>query len=92
MLVPMVQVGIVRMAVHQPRMNMDGGVRLAGGISRPVPVTVVQVVDVAMLMRERRMLVPMLMALGEKKPQPGTHQRRGGDERRGHRLAEQRHR
>ena len=91
MLVPVVEVGIMRMAVHQPRMNMRMGVRLAGGIHRPVVMAVMQVVDVPVLMRERRMLVPVLVALGEMEPQAQAHQRRGGEQRRRHRLAEQRH-
>ena len=65
MLVPMVQIGIVRMAMQQPWMNMRVGVRFAGGIHRPVVVSVMQIVDVPVLMRERCMLVPMLVALGE---------------------------
>jgi hypothetical protein len=68
MLVPVVEVGIMRIAMHQPRMNMRMGVRLAGGIQRPVVVAVMQVVHVPVLMRERRVLVAVLVALGEMEP------------------------
>jgi len=68
MLVPVVEVGIMRMTVHQPRMNMRMGVRPARGIHRPVVVAVMRIVDVPVLMRERRMLVPVFVALGEMEP------------------------
>jgi len=68
MLVPVMQVGIVRMAVHQPRMNMRVAMRLTARIRGPVRMAVMQIMEVAMLMRERRMHVLVLVALGEVEP------------------------
>ncbi len=68
MLVPVMEVGIMRMGMYQPRMGMDVGVRFARGVARAMGVAVMQVVAVRVLMRQRGVLVQMLMPLDEMGP------------------------
>lgn len=68
MFMAMMQVRVVRMGVDQPRMSMDMAVRLARRIVRGVGVAVMEVVGVPVLVLHGRMLVPVLVALGEVQP------------------------
>ena len=75
---PVVQVGIVRMPMDQPRMPMlvDMGLGWrAGGVS--VPVMGVMHVDVLVLQRLVFMLVQM--PLGQMQPEADRHQQPAGD-------------
>ncbi len=49
MRVPVVDVGIVRVPMDDPRVSVDVGMRLAGGIARPVHMLMMRVVRVPVL-------------------------------------------
>ena len=89
MTVPVVQVRIVRMTVHERfvhmlvRMWLDG-VRLA-----VVQVPVMLVMRVPMGVSERSMLVQMLVPLGEVEPDATRHEERRNPECRSGRIAKQ---
>src|SRR6266436_8800757 len=91
-LVAVVQVRIMRMLVHHPRVLVRVAMRLAGRIVRCMGVLVVGVVHVPVLMRERLMHVLVVMRLREMQIDPDPHQHRSTDEGQGRRLAEQRER
>ena len=87
----MVQVGQVRMAVRQRLVNVLVGMRLRSFVAA-MRVPVMLVVRMPVRMSHPAMRVLVLVGLGEDEPGRERHQRRGGDQRRRHRLAEQRHR
>ena len=87
-LVAVVQVGIMRVLVHDPRVPVRVAVRLSGRIIPGMPVLVVGVVHMPVLVLERLMHVLVVMRLHEMQVDPDPHQHRGTDEGRGRRLAE----
>lgn len=74
MRVNMVHVGQVRMLVAQARVPMPMGVRLAGGIIGPMHVLMVGIVDVAVGMLHRLMLMLVDMNFSKMKPDANGHQ------------------
>jgi len=78
--VPMVHVGIMRMAVGQPLMHVRVCVRLAAIPRKIVRVLMMLVVHVAMRMRGRFMRVGVFVAFGQVKPDAAGHERRGNPE------------
>ena len=82
MLVPVVQVGIVGVAVHQARVAMRMAVGLAAVKTEIVFVLMMLIVHVDMGMFERPVDVPVLVPLGDMKPYAERHQRRGDPEQR----------
>jgi len=81
-LVPVVQVGIVRVAVHQARVAMGVAVRLAAVKTEIVFVLMMLIVHVDMGMLERPVDVPVLVPLGDMEPYAERHQRRSDPEQR----------
>ena len=82
MRVAMVQIGIMRVAVHDRQVAVRVGVRLAYRVAGLVGMLVVRVVDMAVLVVERLVRVRVLMALRKmevnpaRDQQPGDHQPR----------------
>ena len=70
----MVDIGIMRMAVNQWLMLMQMGMGLLNDDTFPCVVLVVLVMNVGMFVRYRGMFMFMFMALGEVKPDSGSHQ------------------
>src|SRR5580698_3264713 len=90
MRMPVVQIGIVRMAMNQPRMGMDMRMRLVARRRAVVMMVMMRIMHMAMLMLERVMGVIVLVALGEMEIKPDCHQRAGCDQHHRQRLAEER--
>ncbi len=90
MTVPVVQVGIMRMAMHEPLVAVPMRVRLAAGIARGVGVKVVGVVAVPVLVLHRLVGVAVNVLLDEVQPDADPHQAAREDELQRRRLAEQR--
>jgi hypothetical protein len=78
--VPVVQVRVVRVAVDQPRVAVPVRVRLARRVTGPMGVPVVRVVHV-------RVLVLVLVPLGQVEPDAQTHEPARDQEPERHRLA-----
>ena len=76
MLVPVMQIGIVRMAMHERRVGMPMRMRLARG-RVGVVVLVMFVMKVAMLVLDRLVRMIMLVPLGEMQPKSERHQTAG---------------
>jgi hypothetical protein len=89
MSVTMVQVGKVRMAMAHWVMAMAVGMRFRAFIAA-MGVLVVRVMNMAMLVVQRFVLVLMPVPLGKDEPCTHRGQEEGGAERRGERLAEER--
>ena len=64
-IVAMMQIGIVRMAMHQGGMPMPMAMRFAGRIARTMLMLMMLVVTVPMFMLHRFMNVVMIVSLGE---------------------------
>ena len=75
MLVPVMQVGIVRVTVHQALMAVRMAVRLAAVKTEIVFVLMMLIVHVDMGMLERPVGVPVLVPLGDMEPYAERHQR-----------------
>ena len=71
------QVGVVRMAMHQGRVPMQMRVRLARWVFRTVAMLVMRVVSVPVLVLHRFVNVLMLMSFGQMEPQAQRHQPTG---------------
>src|SRR3546814_18651286 len=71
--VAVMAVGHMRMGMAQADMGMAMAVRLAGRVLRIVAVPVVQVVDMAVAVGQRRMVVFMHMTLGQMQPDAQRH-------------------
>ena len=82
MAVAVVQIGIMRVLVHERQVPVTVRVRLARRIARLVRVPVMRVVDMAVLVLERLVRVLVLMPLGEMEVKTDRHQHPGDDERR----------
>ena len=63
--VPMVQIGVMRMLVHERHVSVAMRVRLARGVAGFVRVLMMHVVRVPVLMLEGLVRVLVLMRLGE---------------------------
>ena len=87
--VAVVNVGVMRMPVHQPLMEVLVHVRLAWRVAGPVLVLVVLVVHVPVGMPHRLVHMLVLVALGEVQPQAQGHRDRGGQEASVDRLPEE---
>ncbi len=72
--VTVMEIRIVRMAMHHRRVPVPVGVRLAGWCIRSMPMLVVRVVHVAVLVLHYLMRVLVVVALGEVQPQAERHQ------------------
>jgi hypothetical protein len=83
-----VQVGIVRVVVNEPRMAMSVCVRLGWRLIRTVDVLVMLVMHVRVLVLERLMNVLVLVSLGEVEPDAQAHECASDKEPQRHRLAE----
>jgi hypothetical protein len=68
------QVGVMRMPMHQGWVSMPMGVRLAWGIVRTVRMMVVFVVTVPVLVLHRFVNMLMLVSLRQMQPQTKRHQ------------------
>ena len=80
MLVAMMQVRIVRMFVQKPRVRVPVAMRLAGRRVRRVLVLVMNVMHVAMLMRERLMQMLVLVRFREMQIDANAHEQRRADQ------------
>jgi len=81
-------VGHMRMRVDQSRMPMLMHVGLAGRILWPVGMLMMLIMCVSVRMSYRFMIVEVLVALRNMKPNPETHQCAGNNKREGNWLAE----
>jgi hypothetical protein len=70
---PVVQIGVVRMAVDEPRMRMRMAMRFARRIAWRMSMVMVQIVYMAMLVLDRLVRMRMLVPLGEMKIEPERH-------------------
>src|ERR1700730_18519018 len=86
--VAVVQVGIMRVLVHDPRVLMRVAMRLSGRIISCMPVPMVGVVHVPVLVLQRLMQVLVLMRLREMQVDQDPHQSRGTEKGQCRRLAE----
>jgi hypothetical protein len=76
----MVDIGIVRMPVHESRMAVPVHMRLFLVPLRPMLVPVVCVVNVLMLVFQRLVRVLVLVMLGDVQPYAGRHEGGGRPE------------
>ena len=65
-----VNVGIVRMLVDEPRMEVDMRVRFPRQLARTMRMLVMRVMQVSVLMRHRLVLVDVLVMLHEMQIEP----------------------
>lgn len=89
---PMMQIRIVRMRVHQRRMNMRMRVRLAAVPRKIVRMLMVFVVRVAMIVFERFVRVLMRVPLADMQPHADRHQYARDPEREAWRFVQQQQR
>ncbi len=71
---PVMNVRVVRMTMHQLRMPMPMRVRLAGRISRSMRVLMMLVMDVRVFVFQSLMPVFMFVPFREVQPHPQAHQ------------------
>lgn len=88
MAMAVMDVGIVRMRVHEPRMGMAVRVRFCGRILGSVLMLVMRIVHVTVLVHERFMHVLVLVSLGEVQCQAHRHERCRDEQLRCRGLAE----
>jgi hypothetical protein len=74
MSVPVVQIGVVRMAVEEPRMRMTMRVQLAYRHARRMPVLVMCVMRMCVLVGERLVKMLVVVSLREVEPDADGHQ------------------
>ena len=86
--VPVMDIRVMRMPVHEGLMSVLVGVRLAPVPLEYVLMSMVSVVAMGMGVGERLVNVLVLVHLGEVQPDAGRHQPRRQPERPRHRLAE----
>ena len=91
MRVPVMQIGVVRMRMHERCMAMRVGMRF-GAVPRVVRMPVMFVMDMRMAVLLRRMPMQMLVAFREMQPHASSHQQTGSDELPCDRLAHQQQR
>ncbi|MBN9510924.1 MAG: hypothetical protein J0I21_17670, partial [Alphaproteobacteria bacterium] len=92
MAVPVMQVGIVRMAVHKPCVPMCVHMRLAGWVAVCVRVLVVRIMHMRMLVYDWLVDMLVLMVFEQMDHNSGRHQHSRAQQPDRGRLAEQRHR
>jgi len=80
MTVPMVQIGVVRVPVHEADVPMPMRMRLAGRIGCGVPVLMVLVVTVPVLVLHGFVQMFMLVPFSDVEPQAKAHQPAGDHE------------
>src|SRR5579862_5218351 len=85
----MVEIGIMRVAMSEPCMGMGMAVRLARRVAGLMHMAMMSVVNVAVLMRKRLVVMRMLVVLGEMEIEPDRHQHAGDEKRDRQRLAEE---
>ena len=88
MLVPVVQVRVVRVRVCKMLVTMPVGVRLARRVIRSVCVLVVLVVGVQMFVLHRFVMVLVLVTLGQVEPDAKAHEHGGDSEANRHPVAQ----
>ena len=74
MAVTVMQIGIMRVLMAQWRMMVPVRMQFAGGIVRPMRMSMMIVVDMTMLMLERLMNMLMRVALGQVQIKSDPHQ------------------
>lgn len=74
MRVTVMDVGIMRMAVNEPRMSVDMDMGFAGGIVSPMSMTVVRVVRMRVFVDERFVFVLVLVVFHEMQVEARRHQ------------------
>jgi len=79
--VPMMQVRVVGMPVHQWCMAMPMRVRLAGRVGRRMIVLMMSIVAMVMLVFHSFVNVVMLMSLCQMQPETDAHQATGNEKR-----------
>lgn len=92
MLMPVVQVGVMRVAVGERRVAVPMGMRLAGRIIGPVFMLMMFVMDMAMGMLHRFMRMFVVVGFHEMQIKPEAHQHSGNAKAGAERIAQQRHR
>lgn len=85
----MVQVGVMRVAVHHGSMAMPVGVPRVRHFALGMRMLVMVIVHVAVLVLDQLMRVLVAVPFRQVQIEADGHQRRGGDQRPGHRLTEQ---
>lgn len=85
---PMVQVRIVRVAMRHRRMPMPMTMRVARWVILEVTVLMVRIVSVSMLVLKCRVVVLVLVTLGQMKVKPYSHQQSGTDQSQAHFFAQ----
>ena len=80
-IVPVMQVGVVRVAVRETAMPVRMGVRFAAVPREAVAMLVMLIVRVRMRVLDRLVHVVVLMALRQVQPHAERHERRGDPER-----------
>src|ERR1700690_2228103 len=88
MLMPMMFVRIVRMCVAQRRVSMPVRMRFCAR-RRIVVVLMVRIVDMSMIVDQRRMCVHVIVMLAEVQPETDAHQGSGANQLNCERLAEE---
>jgi len=92
MAVPVMQIGVMRVLVHERHMAMPVRVRLAGRIAGHVRMLMVSVMRMAVLVLEGFVHVLVLMRLGEMQIESDRHQKTRNNELQRHGFAEPRDR
>jgi hypothetical protein len=80
MSMPMMQIGIVRVPVHQADVPVPMRMRLAGRIGQAVLVLVMLVVMMPVLVPHWFMVMFVLVPLGQVQPEAETHHAAGDEE------------
>jgi hypothetical protein len=73
-MMPVMEVGEVRMPVHEPRMAVSMPMRLPAIPVRSMLVPVMLVVNMGVFMFHRRVSMLVLVALGDVQPYPAKHE------------------
>jgi len=85
--VPVVNVGVVRVTMHQPGVNVYMSVRFPRRIARTVGMLVMSIVGVTVAVGERLMNVLVSVPFGQVKPDAECHETPGRNEARCNRLS-----
>ena len=88
MLMPMMDVGKVRVTMPQSRVHVPVRVRLPGWLGAIMAVLVMLVMDVPMLVGHLLVAMRVLVALRQVKPDSDRHEKSGGHELDRHRFAQ----
>ena len=88
-LMPMMQIGVMRVPVDEASMPVPMRMRLTLRIVRAMVVLMMLVVTMPMFMLHRCMKVFMLVPLGQMQPAPKSHESARGEQLEGQRLSQQ---